>query len=75
VFVDLLLYNFNFVDFVSQCVDINECSPDPCLNGGSCEDLVNGYECTCVTGYNGTNCENSIDNVTFNLVKTNWILI
>ena len=39
--------------------DINECIPDPCQNGGSCTDVVNDYNCTCVLGFNGTNCENS----------------
>jgi Notch-like protein len=39
--------------------DINECSSDPCNNGGTCKDLVNKYECTCVAGYDGMNCHNS----------------
>jgi hypothetical protein len=38
--------------------DINECSTDPCKNGGTCNDLVNAYECECVTGYEGSNCDN-----------------
>ena len=39
--------------------DINECLPNPCGNGGTCKDLINGYKCTCVSGYDGTNCDNS----------------
>ena len=39
-------------------VDINECSPNPCKNGGSCTDLVNGFSCSCVAGYNGDVCSN-----------------
>jgi hypothetical protein len=27
------------------------------MNGGSCRDLVNGYECICVQGYDGTDCD------------------
>jgi len=39
-------------------VDINECDPNPCLNGGSCAEGVPGtYECTCIDGYTGDNCE------------------
>ena len=38
--------------------DIDECSSDPCQNGGTCEDGVNEYTCQCATGYTGTNCEN-----------------
>ncbi len=39
--------------------DIDDCSPDPCLNGGTCSDLVDGYSCACAAGYTGTNCETS----------------
>ena len=28
---------------------------------GTCEDMLNGYQCHCILGYNGTNCENNID--------------
>ena len=41
-----------------QC---NECSPNPCQNGGNCTDGINSYTCTCVPGYNGTDCETNID--------------
>jgi hypothetical protein len=37
--------------------NINECSPNPCQNGGSCTDGVNSYTCNCVGGYTGTNCQ------------------
>ena len=37
--------------------DIDECSSNPCLNGATCVDGTNGYTCTCVAGYTGTNCE------------------
>ena len=42
-------------------VDINECSPNQCNNGGSCTDLVNGFSCSCVAGYNGDDCSNGND--------------
>ena len=28
-------------------VDINECEDRPCLNNGTCHDLVNHFECVC----------------------------
>ena len=36
--------------------DIDDCSPSPCKNGGTCTDGVNSYKCSCVAGYNGYNC-------------------
>ena len=44
--------------------DINECSPDPCKNGGTCVDLVGSYRCNCKTGYSGDDCETGL-NLTF----------
>lgn len=38
----------------SQCdVDINECEPDPCQNGGTCADLTDSFKCICQSGYTG----------------------
>lgn len=38
-------------------IEIDECSSDPCLNGGTCEDLVNIFVCDCETGWSGENCQ------------------
>ena len=40
-------------------IDIDECGPTPCQNGGTCTDAINSYSCACVAGYNGDNCETS----------------
>ncbi|XP_019627704.1 PREDICTED: uncharacterized protein LOC109472382 isoform X29 [Branchiostoma belcheri] len=39
------------------CSDINECESNPCQNGGTCTDMVNGYDCRCTQEYGGPNCD------------------
>ncbi|XP_030844550.1 uncharacterized protein LOC579853 isoform X8 [Strongylocentrotus purpuratus] len=41
--------------------DINDCSPDPCENGGICSDGVNTFTCTCDPGYTGATCGTDIN--------------
>ena len=36
--------------------DVDECDSNPCQYNGTCRDMVNGYNCTCVKGYYGKNC-------------------
>nr|4WM0_D Chain D, Coagulation factor IX [Homo sapiens]4WMA_D Chain D, Coagulation factor IX [Homo sapiens]4WMB_D Chain D, Coagulation factor IX [Homo sapiens]4WMI_D Chain D, Coagulation factor IX [Homo sapiens]4WMK_D Chain D, Coagulation factor IX [Homo sapiens]4WN2_D Chain D, Coagulation factor IX [Homo sapiens]4WNH_D Chain D, Coagulation factor IX [Homo sapiens]5F84_B Chain B, Coagulation factor IX [Homo sapiens]5F85_B Chain B, Coagulation factor IX [Homo sapiens]5F86_B Chain B, Coagulation fa len=38
-------------------VDGDQCESNPCLNGGSCKDDINSYECWCPFGFEGKNCE------------------
>ncbi|KAK7071119.1 hypothetical protein SK128_019333 [Halocaridina rubra] len=40
------------------CEDINECTWEPCLNGGSCfnKESGAGYVCACPVGYTGEHC-------------------
>lgn len=46
--------------------DIDECSSNPCLNRGVCNDQVNGYVCTCPAGYTGLHCETDINECSSN---------
>jgi hypothetical protein len=39
----------------------NDCASNPCQNGGSCSDTLNGYICSCKAGYHGANCEKIIE--------------
>ena len=38
-------------------LDINECESDPCMNGGTCINHLNQFECDCTPGYTGDTCE------------------
>ena len=46
------------LEILCFCLEINECDPNPCLNGGTCFDLIQDYRCNCTWPFNGRNCEN-----------------
>ncbi|KAM4718445.1 cubilin [Anableps anableps] len=37
--------------------NINECSSNPCQNGGTCTDGINGFTCTCTVQWTGPFCQ------------------
>ena len=39
------------------CININDCSPNPCLNHGICVDGIDDYDCLCTDAWTGDNCE------------------
>ena len=45
---------------VTTLVEIKECDSSPCAHGATCNDELNGYECKCVAGFQGRNCETGI---------------
>ncbi|XP_048586151.1 polycystic kidney disease protein 1-like 2 isoform X1 [Nematostella vectensis] len=57
-------YETNFairIELYGCVADGYECLSTPCLNGGTCVDLVASYRCDCIKGFNGTNCQYNID--------------
>ncbi|XP_071126485.1 uncharacterized protein [Mytilus edulis] len=42
-------------------IKIDDCAPNPCLNGGDCSDGVDYFTCTCAAGYEGKICDRNID--------------
>uniref|UniRef100_A0A8C6T4S2 Crumbs cell polarity complex component 1 n=1 Tax=Neogobius melanostomus TaxID=47308 RepID=A0A8C6T4S2_9GOBI len=39
------------------CSGASVCWPNPCLNGGQCQDLFNWFNCSCVGGWAGRRCD------------------
>ncbi|XP_070564049.1 uncharacterized protein [Ptychodera flava] len=39
------------------CAETEACCSDPCVNGGTCVDGVDRYDCICKPGFEGKNCE------------------
>ncbi|XP_078660839.1 uncharacterized protein LOC144905190 isoform X3 [Branchiostoma floridae x Branchiostoma belcheri] len=46
-----------WTNVVPTCLFIDNCDPNPCLNGAQCFQTADSYRCTCAAGYEGTNCE------------------
>ncbi|XP_078658658.1 uncharacterized protein LOC144904005 [Branchiostoma floridae x Branchiostoma belcheri] len=38
-------------------INLDDCSPNPCQNGGLCQDLVGDFVCHCLPSYHGKTCE------------------
>ena len=56
-------------------LDINECLNNPCLNGGTCENVEGGYTCRCVAGWEGPECDTGKYTMQqFGLVTTRHII-
>lgn len=48
------------------CWGSDVCSPNPCDNGGHCEDLFDLFKCRCPADWHGQNCEVRTDACTLN---------
>ncbi len=42
-------------------INIDECSSSPCLNGGSCTNLIDGFQCACSPRFMGETCASPYD--------------
>ncbi|XP_017276761.1 coagulation factor IXb [Kryptolebias marmoratus] len=48
------------MEFWAVHVDGDQCRPEPCQNGGVCQDGINSYTCWCRPNFSGKNCETDI---------------
>lgn len=46
---------------ITQRLNADNCSPNPCKNGGQCLNTFGGYICKCTESWEGTNCENDVN--------------
>ena len=63
---------FNSIAIVS---DVNDCSSNPCMNGGHCIDLKDNFQCQCKEGFWGKFCELEVDNCALQPCKNNGTCI
>ena len=55
IVLSIILVIVRYVHFC--CSDIDDCTPDPCMNGATCVNGVDSFNCTCAAGYTGNTCE------------------
>ncbi len=60
-----IYFGSSFTSYLfSQFPDLDECIDqltNPCMNGGQCVDEDFTFSCNCAPGFEGTRCENDID--------------
>jgi len=61
--VTLTIFTILSFFFVGKMCNINidECAINPCHNGGTCIDGVNGFKCLCREGYHDTTCQSQLN--------------
>ena len=60
-FVTHISYSVLFITDTHCEKNINECASEPCQNGATCQDGIDGYECDCAAGYEGVHCQTDTD--------------
>ena len=53
----------SLIIYWKQFADIDECASEPCMNAALCADSVNEWDCTCLDGFTGTQCETGMWNI------------
>ena len=58
--ISRIFFSFH-VEIGDSCQEVDECQSNPCKNGATCIDDLDGYKCQCRNGYTGLDCEVAID--------------
>ncbi|KAJ8036808.1 Fibropellin-1 [Holothuria leucospilota] len=58
---------------LTYTVDPDDCNPNPCQNGGICDDLNRNYSCMCLPGFEGRDCQINIDECASNPCLNNAV--
>ena len=55
-------YPFILIKYITNLyLDINDCFPNQCQNGGTCVNGNDSYTCSCSAGLTGVNCQTNIN--------------
>ncbi|TNM93378.1 hypothetical protein fugu_001554 [Takifugu bimaculatus] len=57
-----------------DCYKASPCLSSPCSNGGTCEEIDNGYRCQCPEGFEGIHCDDESQDTVGGL-ETKWIIL
>lgn len=49
----IIKQELTFTEIIFLFADLNECSPNPCRNGGICVDGEGDFKCECPAGWTG----------------------
>ncbi len=52
--------NYSHFSSSGSFTGVDECTSNPCGNGGTCTDALNGYTCRCPATFGGIHCEYGI---------------
>ena len=55
-----------------EYLEINECASQPCFNNGTCTELVNAFNCVCVAGWTGLQCQTGGPNIPCRLLFSSY---
>ena len=56
-FNGFLLYSYKLT------LDVDDCASSPCHNGGTCNDGIFAFTCSCPSGYGGKTCQDLLGNL------------